>query len=565
QNLSLELVGRLRFARFQQLSGEATGVVYGTALVGETVASNLLKAAGVEDSNITLTASWPYALSKPIAKQSQAGFAEQAADWAYSNKRVLYQNASGHITDKEFSFIPTAAVASFTRGSDDILYEPVQSVFTIPTVTKVAGVGCEISATENPSIDVIDEVIDDFGEISPNSFGSIVGTRTIITKSYSLGEIPSYFEREQVFQVEALALQNPQIASQRIEVSDTRVAKYFQSGKVDITKAKLARQLTQVLTRGITLDPNDQFVNMRPTQQLQEDYEYDDDTETVSRYLSDNQQAEIILDSDSENPWDLQQVLGEDNQWSSYAPGLWDRTDKITEPIVRVRSNLDREVQNPYAPVTRTIPYDRSQDNRPPEPETFTYAFTEEAKHYTGQVTYIPDGGDNGRESERLFTVPDGMATSDAHMENLALFHLSLLRGWERSYETDIAINDGLLQAGPLPEVHAVTDVGTFVYLADAITFEFSLNRSLASFSGIWISGGYPSVLNAAAVAARPQLTFSVSRADLDAAATAPRPMLTFDIEETAPPPTGGSAWLDINTNADWLGINTNSDWLGVE
>ncbi|ESA38441.1 hypothetical protein N836_31365 [Leptolyngbya sp. Heron Island J] len=578
-SLILELGCKVLWSNQSKFDDDRSGIIYGQAETADAVGRRLLLASDVNPANINL-GTWPYSIDRPIGKRGQNSYLNQLADLAYANDwRYLHQNSSGQITATELSLASTGAIATITRGQNDLVYEPNPDPERPAEITKVAGLGYELGTIENPSVDIQDETIN-FNDLSSNSFGEGIAVRTITTTSFTTGANPTKTTRVQIFQAEALMFQNPTIPSQLREFSDETETEYYETGKQDPTTARLTQRIRTKLQNGRTLDPRDEIFNMREIERDQEDITYGSG-EPMERYRFTASQAAIILDENAENPWDRITVEDLDFSWSEHATGKYDRVDKAKEPLIRIRSNINRELANPDALLTKNRNYNRSRPNKPFDTQYFDAGIDENQSEFTGTANYMPPGGPSGYEKERLYTVANGMAFSDTQMQTLAAKHRDLAIGRERGYAIELAINDALLMSPPLPEIDVVdVDGRTYAYKGDALTFEFLQARATAGCSGIWIGGGYQQAINLAGQLPAIQVSVDIFRsniditgqlpairvdvavvATIDIAGQLPQIQVEVDVQEDV---GGGSSWFDIDTNQDWLDIDTNQDWLGI-
>lgn len=525
-SLTLDVGCRIQWGNQSQFDDDRSGVIYGQSERCDVVAQRLIEASGIDAPNITLS-EWPYSLDRPIGKR-QNSFLNQAADLAYANNwRYLYQRVDGGVTDAEFTLTSGTATSTIAIGQNDIFYEPSGDGERPAEITKVAGTGYELETIENPSVD-IEETNVNFNDISPNSFGEGVGERIITTQSFSAGANPAKTKRVQVFRAEALVFQDFDIPSQLVEVSDTTETATYESGKIDPTTARLLQKNTVELRKGKTLLPTDEPFNMRQIYSKREDMTYGAG-EPMERYQSIEKQAAIILDENAANPWDEVTTEDLDYSWAEVSKGKFNRTDKGKSPLIRIRSNLNRETTNPEALLTKVKKYNRNGPNKPFATEFFDAGIDEDPTEFEGEAKYTPPGGPSGLEKERLFTVADGMGFSHDQMTALAAKHRDLIIGRERSYEIELAISDALLQSPPLPEIH-VTDVdgNTYKYLGDALSFEFEQTRATAFCFGIWIEGGYQNTVNIAARIPSAALSVNIIQSSFSITATIPAGQILF-------------------------------------
>lgn len=496
-NLVLDVGCQLQWASQSQLDEDKSEIIYGQPEAANAVAARWLEASGIDAGNISLSA-WPYSLSRPIGKDGQESFADQAADLAYAcDWQILYQDANGDIVDMQLDLLPGVTSATVTVGQNDVVYGPDGDPESIPEVIKVAGTGYDLSTTTNPTVDVQEKVVEDFSTISPKSGGSGVAVRTITTKSFTTGAAPSRTKRVQVFKAEALVFQNPSVPSQPIELSDDTKTWRYETGKADPSKARLTQYVHTLLENGKSILPTDEPFNMRETVRQETDIEYGDD-EPMTRCRNIERQAEIKLDKNSENPWNQRVLLDQDFQWTPYATAKFDRTDAVSQALIRSKSNIDRSESDPWALETDHRNYDRSEPNTPFKTEFFDPGIEESNVEYEGSASYIADGGSSGRDRDRLFTIANGFGFSESQMTGLAQKHLGLFIGRSRQYEIRLVVDDALLQAPPLPRVDVIDQDGQQIqYLADALTFEFFQDSATALCFGVWIDGGYAKVANA--------------------------------------------------------------------
>ncbi|EKU99768.1 hypothetical protein Lepto7375DRAFT_1839 [Leptolyngbya sp. PCC 7375] len=526
-NLVLDVGCRIQWGNQSQFEDDRSGIIYGQAEPCNAVAARLIQASGI-DAGVNLS-TWPYSMDRPVGKR-QNSFLEQAADLAYANDwHYLYQDINGTIVDREFALTSGTPIATVTVGQKDIIYEPADGEERPAEVTKVAGTGFALGTIENPSVDIQDETIN-FNDLSPNSFGEGIAVRTITTESFSTGANPMKSKRVQVFKAEALMFQNPTIPSQLREFSDETETFYFESGKIDPSTARLTQCIRTKLQNGKTLDSNDEVFNMRTIEREQEDISYGAD-EPMERYQFLKTQAAIVLDENAADPWAAITVEGLDFSWIPHATGKFDRADKTKEPLIRLRSNIDRDLVKPTALSAKTRKYSRNTPNKPFETVFFDAGIDEDPTEFEGTAAYIAPGGPSGVEKDRLFTVADGFGFSEEQMESLAIKHRDLIIGRERSYEIGLAITDALLQAPPLAQINVVdVDGSTYEYLADSLSFEFQAARSEAFCFGIWIDGGYVKTINIAATIPAGKLNTEIIQSSFSVSANIPAGRLTIGL-----------------------------------
>lgn len=531
-NLVLDVGCRLQWALQSQFDGDRSGIVYGQPETSDIVARRLLEASGLAAGNISLSA-WPYSLQRPIGKQ-QSSYAGQACDLAYANDWLyLYQDVNGNITDSQLNLNVGSAIATVTVGTDDLVYEPAEEPERPPEKTKVAGQGYEFTTISNPLVE-IDEVREDFSNFSPTLAGRSVSSRTTTTKSFTTGANPTYTERVQESKVEALIFQNPQTPGQILSYRDHVVFEQYETGKEDPSQARLISVDETERVRGRSIRPEDALVNMRETIRNRLDITYAPDNDVIARWQSIERQAETLLDENSDDPWRQREIINEDFQWTEYAPGKFDRVDEVGRALVLEDSSLDRSFQKPFSLRVQSKRYDRSNDNKPFETKYFDPGVAEAERQYEATVVYIPDGGPSGRDRERLFTVADGFGFSAEQMQGLAEKHLGIMIGRNRQYEIELAVNDALLQAGPLPQVDVTDfDTLTYSYLADALTFEVTQTKMSALCFGIWIDGGYEPVVNIAAIIPAGQFVVEIIQSSFAIAATIPASQFTVDVAQS--------------------------------
>ncbi|MFG6095065.1 hypothetical protein SPB21_07435 [Leptothoe sp. ISB3NOV94-8A] len=526
-NLVLEVGCKIQWGNQSQFEDDRSGIIYGQAEPCNAVATRLIQASGI-DGGVSLS-TWPYSMDRPVGKR-QNSFLEQAADLAYANDwHYLYQDINGSIVDREFTLASGSPIATVTVGQDDIIYEPADGEERPAETTKVAGTGFLLGSIENPSVD-IEDVLVNFNDISPNSVGDGIGERVITTTSFTSGATPTKTKRVQVFRAEALVFQDPDIPSQLIEVSDTNEFETYETGKVDPTTARLTQFIKTELVKGRTLDPTDEVFNMRQTYRKQEDMTYGAG-EPMTRYQCLEKQAAIVLDDNALGPWAEVTTEDLDYEWTEYATGKFDRVDKDKQPLISLRSNINREFANPEALLTRVRKFNRNTPNKPFETVFFDAGIDEDSTEFEGSAAYIAPGGPSGVEKERLFTVADGFGFSEEQMEALAIKHRDLIIGRERSYEIGLAITDALLQAPPLAQINVVdVDGSTYEYLSDSLSFEFQEARSEAFCFGIWIDGGYQKAINIAATIPAGRLNTEIIQSSFSIATSIPAGRLTINL-----------------------------------
>lgn len=533
-SLILDLGCKVLWHNQAKLDSDKSGIIYGQSTNSNIVIQRWLEASEIAPADINLVA-LPYSINRPIGKLGQNSYLNQAADLAYANNwHYLHQNSSGQVVATEFSMVTTSAIATVTIGQDDITYEPSSDVERPAELTKVAGLGYDLQQSASTVVDPPIDVVVDANDISPKAFGSVVAERIETSRSFSIGANPTITEREKVSKIEALIFQNPSNPTQRVDYTDRLITSTYEAGKIDPTDARLIQRVTTLRQRGRSLDPDDAFVNMRDVYRKTEIITYGGGSETMTRYQSLEEQAAIILDDNAASPWTLQTTEDFDYTWAPYVNGKFDRTDREKTPLISIRSNVDRSEANPEALQTLIRRYKRTRPNKPFDTEYFDYGLDEAEVEYSGTAAYCPPGGPTGIQKERLYTTANGMAFNQAQMQVIATKHQDLAIGRERGYLIELAINDALIQSGPLPEIDVLDiDNQTYTYKGDALTLEFTPNRATAGCIGIWINGGYQNAINIAASIPQSNLMLSIGQSSLSIAAAIPVPDLTILIDQS--------------------------------
>ncbi len=529
QPLELELGCKLAYAQGSQFNNDRSGIIPGVSQRADLVAARLLEASGVSAADIALSA-WPYELSRPFGKDSPS-FSGQAAELAYSaNWRYLYQTPSGQVVDRELLLNPGVAIATVTAGNNDILYEPLQEPQQPPEITKAVGVGQTATLTSGTTSSTESD-IRNLGDVTPKASGIGTVSRVTTKKTVNLSP-PTYRKTVDTYAVQAIVLPNPtQFISLILYTSET-ILETYEEGLQDVTKARLVRKTESFEQRGQSILPSDRFSNMRDLFDRTEEFEYSA-TEPLSRFTSEEKRAEIDLDSQSFDPWRLRTTETEEFEWTEYAPGRFDRKDKVGKALILTDRSLDRSFQDPWGIGTTVTDYDRESDNRPPATQFFSErCLVEGETHYEGTAAYSPPGGPSGRNREGLVRVPFGW--SNDQMTAIAEKERDLTEGRYRGYEISFPVSDALLQSAPLAPVSVVVGTDSFTYLADALTFSFSQDRSEFWTAGIWVSGGYQRVANLAAEIPVGQFKFAVVQSSVAFAAEIPVGQFEFAVGATA-------------------------------
>ena len=505
-----------------QLDADKSGVSFGTAETTDQIAARLLQASDIPASNISLS-TWPYSLAYPFGKDTDS-FTGKAGELAYSNDwRYLYQNTAGNITDGQLSLTPSSPIAMATIGQNDIVWEPLPDPQQPPELTKVAGIGYDLSTAENPRVVVV-PVEGNFADYDPNAAGQGVIERTTTTDSFNAGDpntnpvaAPTKTNRVHVFSIEALIFQNPGIPTQLVEYTDKVTIRTYETGFTNpIKQAKLVSVVETFRQREKSIIADGEFLNMRTLKVRRSDYSYDAN-DAISRIATAEEEAEIVYDELSANPWNLRPTLAENFRWAEYAPGRYDREDVVSRALITDRSDIDKATQNIWSSRTETIPYDRSEPNTPPATEYFDGGISEAEVHYEGTASFIHPGGPTGRNRERLYTVAFGF--SNAQVVGMAIKHRNMLHGRHRADLVRLAINDTLLTTPPLPEIHVTYQEDTFKYLGDSLGVSFEGETATAECHGIWIDGGYEQTVFVAEILPslvdNPVVAFPVTNAEI--------------------------------------------------
>lgn len=493
--LVLRVGCKLAWADSRELDDEQSGIVYGTAEACHVLASRLLQASEIASGDISLSG-WPYSIAYPFGKEGGGSFAAQGGALAWANDgRLLYQQPSGVITQKVLNLAPSSAVAIVTLGQNDpINWEPFRDPQRPAEVTKVSAVGYEIDdLTYGP---IVDEVTDDLSNYAPSLSGTGIVSRVTTTETVDLGDPnalpnpipPTHTIEVETRQLEAIIFQAPTVPGQLLLFEESKTIKTYQAGLTDPSKAKLLTVVETLKRREKAMDPNGVFSNMRTVFEKTTAYTYGSD-EQIARILETTREAEFIHDQQSGNPWNLRVSNVLDTAWGKVGSNRWTKLEKTEIARVAENANVDKNKQNIWARKRRAKRYTSNRNATPPATEFFDAAYAETENHYSGQATYTHRGGSTGRNIERLFTLEFGF--SDAQCAGMAAKYRDLMIGRNLGFAGPIALSDALLTAPPLPEIHVIDGVITFKYLADALSFEFKVDRAVAHCAGIWIAGGY--------------------------------------------------------------------------
>jgi hypothetical protein len=491
--LVLELGCKLAWADLLEFDDEQSGVVFGTAEACDLIASRLLQASEVGSGDISLS-TWPYSIAYPFGKQG-GSFAAQAGGLAWSNDgRFLHQKPDGDVTEKVLSLTPASAVQTITFGTNDLDWQPLKDPQSPAETTKVAAVGFELSTLDNPEV-IVDSVTEDLNNYAPTLSGMGEVHRTTTTESFDEGDpvgppivAPTKTTNIQIRELEVSIFQDVSIPGQLLLYQERTRTKTYESGSSDPTKAKLVTELEVLEQREKSIVPDGIFSNMRDIYRKETTITYGAD-ESIASIVVEEKYAEIMLDPDSANPWTLKTTRKETTTWEQVVPGRWRKVERVQTARIADDSSADKYSSNIWSLKTRTRTYRPSKNNAPPSTEFFDAGTSQAEVHYEGTASYIHRGGSTGRNRQRLFTLPFGF--SDAQCAGMAAKVRDLMLGRHLGAEGRLVINDALLTAAPLPEIHVVEGATTYKYLADALSFEFTQQSSSAHCLGIWIAGGY--------------------------------------------------------------------------
>jgi hypothetical protein len=494
--LTLQVGCTLAWKDTANFDGDESAVLYGNAENCDLVAARLLQASGIDAGDISLS-TWPYALAYPVGKEGNRSFLSQAGQLAWSNDgRLVYQNASGTITQKTLDFTPAVAIVTVAKGANDpISWEPLRDPQAPAETTKVAAVGYELEDLDY-SDPIIDEETDDLSNYAPTLSGRGVVSRITATITVDAGDPgaspdpipPTHHTNIETRQLEAIIFQVPTIPGQLLLFEESDVEKTYESGLTDPSKAKLVNVVETLQRREKAMVPDGVFSNMRTIFEKTINITYDTD-ESILSIAEVTEEAEIIYDPDSENPWIMRVTNSLTTSWEKIGSNRWIKVEESAIAKIAEDSNADKYAQNIWALKKRSRRYPASRNNAPPSVDFFDAEYSEEEIHYSGTATHAHRGGPTGRTKEQLFVLPYGF--SDSQCSGMATKYRDLMIGRNLGEGGPLELSDALLQSPPLPEIHVVEDGTTYKYLADSLSFEFTQGSAKAYCAGIWIAGGY--------------------------------------------------------------------------
>jgi hypothetical protein len=133
---------------FRQAEGDSSGVTLGTATTPTTVINALLSAAGVP----ALAGTVPeYSLNYPIQKLSTESFLNQAGAIVFARNRYLWQAANGAIQAPAITFTGLSPVATYTVGTNEADYFPVDNDEAPPETLVVTCISQNVEANSDPA------------------------------------------------------------------------------------------------------------------------------------------------------------------------------------------------------------------------------------------------------------------------------------------------------------------------------------------------------------------------------------------------------------------------------
>ncbi|NEQ52031.1 MAG: hypothetical protein F6K11_18140, partial [Leptolyngbya sp. SIO3F4] len=395
--LSIELGCLLRWHTSFQLDRDASGITLGTAENSSAVASRLLQASDIVPSNISLN-SWEYSLDYPFGKDTNS-FAEQAGELAWCNDgRILYQNVAGSITDKQLSLTPNSEITTVTIGTNDIVWQPLPDPQQPPETTKCAGAGQDLSTLSNPDVNVV-PTTGDFSDYVPGAVGSGTIRRVTTTKSFSPGAPntvpvtpPTKTTRVQVEELPAMIFQDASDVSPSLAVTDftdTTQVKTYESGFDNpIGQAKLLSIVTTKEQRGKSLLDSDGLANMREVEITSAVRTHDTTSEFITQLVTTSQQAEILLDETTTNPWNLRDIKVETTNWIEISKAVYEEATVNADAVISLRSNVDKTNQNIWAFQVSSSEKTASSENKPPAVEFYDGGTNAAEVHYEGEAYF---------------------------------------------------------------------------------------------------------------------------------------------------------------------------------
>ena len=479
----------LAWADSFEFDGDETGVALGTGEASNLVASRLLQAQGIPSGSISLS-TWPYTLDWPKGKSGQSSYVAQAADLAYSNDyRYLYQNPAGTVTQGQLSLTPATPTVTITLGTNDVLWQPSRDPQRPVEEVKAAGVGYDIEALESGT----SETTATFGNKSDYAGTSCTGSGIVETLRTSTewddsGDPITYTSSTTLGALRGAVYANPADTSLPCDLLEWQEVTTVRS--YDAGTKRLEQVVEQTRQREATLAAGTGVpLQWRTAKLVTTTYSYSDE-ETISATVTTEQVAEVVMDSASDNPFNLRVVRQEAKRWRKVGE-LWELSESVGVARIARDSGVDKFSSNIWALITESSPPRLASDGStaPPKTEFWGEGVTEKERHYEGIAAWVHPGGATGRTRKRLYTVPFGF--SNAQMEGLAEKHRDLLVGRNLGAAIELPISDALLTAPPLFQVDVVDDGTTYSYLADGVTWAHAGDQASVFATGIWIGGGY--------------------------------------------------------------------------
>lgn len=461
-----------------EFDDDQSGVTLGAAQNCAEVAARLLEANEIPPGQIDL-GPWEYELAYPASKTSGGSFAGQAGELAYSNNwRYLYQDSDGIIRSRSLSTLPGAPVVTITLGQNDALFSPLRDPQAPVELVKVAGVGYDIGQRQNGNSDVT-VATGPASDVSPVCSGTATLLRETVTENW---DIPSDLGQDIVFTTTATIEELR--GAVWVDVSSspcslvawkrTRETKRYPQSGADALRLKT--HTVEVDQREGTLLASGTPLNWRTTKDTTVSYTYST-SEAISRIETLERVAEITVDKESDNPFQLRIARKEILEWEEIEPQNWKQKERFEIARIVEDSAVDKFNGNPWARRTTTrTPQSDTGSTQPPRTELWTGVATQKERHYEGTATWTHPGGSTGRTRKRLYTVPFGFSNQQCAL--LAGLHRDLLVGRHYGYEIELPISDALLTAGPLFQVNVVDGSTTYRLLADSASWGHTETRA---------------------------------------------------------------------------------------
>lgn len=442
-----------------------------------------LIAAGIPAANISIGGPWGYSKNVPDTKPGNP--VGKAGEYAYSaNYRVIYQNRWGVINSRpvqtSLNAVPDLIVDMRVSG---LKAKRVQGGEEPVEVVRVSGTGRQAVRTDSNITDIVSE--QDFWTYEQQKYsfgGAVIGRGGYFPMSRGARRVTRFWSRlpgEKVFDQGGSSI--------KVTTSDKTTIRYYEPypGVAGFPYRMYYQFTYEERARGLS-EGTDSPIPER-FREIAVNYDFDSDgrvkkiVETVW-----GREKEFIKDGSIQ----FRRIKEKTQTWTKEGTGLY--AYKEVEKVARINtSDYDGRFFGRWDLVIDKPPESRPAagkgKNEPPAPEEWEGPYSPEDSDYEGEAYWQHRGGYVGNDRTRGYTLPDGLAVSDAQCVIIAIIHRDLLDGRKRGRVLQLPITDELLAIDfPLFQARiTLSDSETYTYLVDSLNWEHQPDSAFVAGFGI--------------------------------------------------------------------------------